>query len=368
MKITNIKIHVLKSDTPALATSHDGLFEDSGPGGKIKYSLIRVLTDADIEGNYIVWSEMSSGRPNSLADVLACFKPHLLGEDPLDREKIWQKLGAFWYGMKGPALAAIDICLWDIAGKVANLPIYKLIGAYREKVRAYASGNVPKNTDDIVRIGKELKKKGYTASKMHPVPIEACAALREAVGNDMDLIYDAVFAHSREEALKVGRELDRLNYRWYEAPLPANDIEGYIHLRNKLDTPITVELMNTTEYLEYIRRGAVDYLRTLSGMRGGITEMIKAASLCEYYGMNWEPHTYGGTLYQAANLHVILARKNTSFFELPIQDGEEGWFDVGTVDVIRIDDEGFVHGPTKPGLGYDIDWDQVEEGDGNLPK
>ena len=77
MKITNIKIHVLKSDTPALATSHDGLFEDSGPGGKIKYSLIRVLTDADIEGNYIVWSEMSSGSPNSLADMLSCFKPHL---------------------------------------------------------------------------------------------------------------------------------------------------------------------------------------------------------------------------------------------------------------------------------------------------
>ncbi len=360
MKISDIKMHVLKQKTPALATSHDGLFEDSGPGGIIQYSLVRILTDADIEGDYIVWSEMSSGRPDSLADVLRCFKPHLIGEDPLDRERIWQKLGAFWYGQKGPAFAAIDICLWDIAGKAAKLPVYKLIGAYRDKVPAYASGNVPCNEEDIVRIGTELKKKGYTAMKMHPVPIEACAPLRKAVGDEIDLIYDAVFAHSREEALKVGRELDRLNYRWYEAPLPADDIEGYIQLRNKLDTPITVELMHDTEYREYISRGAVDYLRTLSGVRGGITEMIKAVSLCECFSMNWEPHTYGGTLYQAANLHVILSRKNCAFFELPIQDGNEGWFDVGTTDVIRIDDEGFVHGPTKPGLGYEIDWEQVE--------
>lgn len=367
MKITDLKIHSLKNDTPALATSHEGLFADAGPGGKIKYSLVRILTDTDIEGHYIVWSEMVTGRPDSLADTLSCFKPHIIGEDPLDREKIWQNLGSFWYGMKGPAFAAIDVCLWDIAGKAASLPIYKLIGAYRDKVRAYASGNVPKNTDDIVRIGVDLKKKGYKAMKMHPVLIKACAPLREAVGDEIDLIYDAVFAHSREEALRVGRELDRLNYRWYEAPLPANDIEGYIQLRNKLDTPITVELMNATEYLDFVRRGAVDYLRTLSGVRGGITEMIKAATFCESFGMNWEPHAYGGTLYQAANLHVILARKNTAFFELPIQDGEEGCFDVGTTDVIRIDEEGFVHAPTKPGLGYDIDWDQVEEGDGDLP-
>jgi L-alanine-DL-glutamate epimerase-like enolase superfamily enzyme len=360
MKITDIKLHVLKNETPALATSHDGLFEDTGPGGVIKYSLIRILTDEGIEGHYIVWSEISSGRPGSLTDVISCFRPHLIGEDPLNREKIWQKLGAFWYGLKGPAFAAIDICLWDIAGKAANLPIYKLIGAYRDKVLAYASGNVPKDTEEIVRIGVDLKKRNYKAMKMHPVPIEACAPLREAVGDDVDLIYDAVFTHSREEALKVGRELDRLNYRWYEAPLPAGDIEGYIHLRNKLDTPITVELMNESDYREYITRGAVDYLRTLSGVRGGITEMIKAASLCESFAMNWEPHSYGGTLYQAATLHVILSRKNCAFFELPIQNGEEGWFDVGTTDVIRIDKEGYVHGPCKPGLGYEIDWEQVE--------
>ncbi len=362
MKITDIKLHVLPNETPALVTSFDGLFKDEGPAGVIQYSLVRVMTDTDIEGHYIVWSEVAMGRPNALAEVLKVMKPHVVGEDPLDRERIWKRLGSLWYGQKGPAFASIDIALWDIAGKAAGLPIYKLLGAYRDKVRAYASGNVIHRLQDVTNVGKELKAKGYTAMKLHPIPIEMCPALRDAVGDDVDLIYDAVFAHTRDEAIRVGRELERLNYYWYEAPLPPDDVEGYVRLSQKLDIPITVELIYQTQYREFVKRGAVDYLRTLSGITGGITEMRKAAALCEAFGMNWEPHSYGGTLYQAANLHVILATENCSLFELPIEQGHEGHFDVGTKEVIRIDSEGYVHGPTKPGLGFEIDWDRVESG------
>ena len=362
MKITDIKLHALEKKTSALVTSFEGLFKDDGPAGSIQYSLVRVLTDSDIEGHYILWSEVASARPNALAEVLRHFKPHLVGEDPLDREKIWQRLGSFWYGQKGPAFAAIDIALWDIGGKAAGLPIYKLIGAYRDRVRAYASGNVPTGTEQVVRIGADLKKRGYTAMKLHPIPVEACRSLREEVGQEVDLIYDAVFAHSRDEAVRVGRELERLNYYWYEAPLPPSDIEGYVKLSRKLDIPITVELVHESQFTEFIKREAVDYIRTLSGITGGITEMLKVARLCESFGMNWEPHAYGGTHYQVANLHVILATKNCSLFELPIENGNEGCFDVGTNDVIRIDEEGCVHGPEKPGLGLEIDWAQVEKG------
>jgi L-alanine-DL-glutamate epimerase-like enolase superfamily enzyme len=362
MRITGLKLHVLPRETPALVTGFEGLFQDSGPAGKIQYSLVRVLTDSDIEGHYIVWSEVAAARPNALAETLRLMKSYVVGQDPLDRERIWVKLASLWYGRRGPALAAIDIALWDIAGKAAGLPVYKLLGAYRDKVRAYASGNVVHREDEIVRIGKELKSKGYTAMKLHPIPIGMCAALREAVGEDMDLLYDAVFAHTREEAITVGRELERLNFYWYESPLPPDDIEGYVKLSRRLTIPLTVELLYQTQYREYVVRGAVDYLRTLSGFGGGITEMRKAAALAEAFGMKWEPHSYGGTHDQAANLHVILSTENCAFFELPIEQGREGWFDVGTKDVIRIDRDGYVHGPTKPGLGYEVDWDQVKEG------
>lgn len=215
----------------------------------------------------------------------------------------------------------------------------------------------------ITGIKLHVLSKETPALKLHPIPIEMCPALREAVGSDVDLIYDAVFAHTRDEAIKVGRELERLNYYWYEAPLPPDDVDGYVKLSQKVDIPLTVELMYQTQYREFVKRGAVDYLRTLSGITGGITEMRKAAALCEAFGMNWEPHSYGGTLYQAANLHVILATENCSLFELPIEQGAEGHFDVGTTEVIRIDNEGYVRGPTKPGLGIDIDWQQVEHGE-----
>jgi len=361
VRIVDVKMHVLKQETPGYVTSFSGLFKEE-QSSVFKYSLVRILTDEGIEGHYIVWSEIPSARPDSLAETLRAYKPLLINEDPLNREKIWQKLGGLWYGQKGPAFAAIDIALWDIAGKAADLPVYKLLGSYREEVKAYASGNVPTDVEKITAIASRLKEKGYTAMKLHPIPIEACGALREEVGDEVSLIYDAVFSLSREEALKVGRELERLDFFWYEAPLPAYDIEGYVRLTKKLDIPVTVELLHSTDYFEFIRRGAVDFLRTMCGFTGGITEMRKVASLCEYYGMNWEPHTYGGTFYQAANLHAILATKNCFFFELPIENGEEGCFDVGVKNVIRIDKRGYVRPPEKPGLGIEVDWDLVEEG------
>ena len=360
MKIIDVKLHLFSAETPGYVTSFSGLEKKQSP--TFQYSLVRILTDEDIEGDYIVWSEIPSARPQSLAEVLRAYKQYLIGEDPLNREKIWWRLSELWYGYRCPALAAVDIALWDIAGKAAGLPLYKLLGAYRDKVRAYASGNVPMDVEEVVKIARELKRRGYRAMKLHPIPVEACEALRDEVGEEVDLIYDAVFSHTRREALKIGRKLEELDFYWYEAPLPADDIEGYINLSRALDIPVTVELMRENDYLEYLRRGAVDLLRTLCGFTGGITEMRKAASLAEFFGANWEPHTYGGTLYQAAHLHVILATRNCSFFELPIENGQEGCFDVGTRDVIRIDREGYVHAPEKPGLGIEIDWRQVERG------
>ena len=266
MVITDIRAHVLDTETPALVTSFDGLFHNSGAAGTIQYTLVRLLTDTELEGHYIVWSEVASGRPPALAEVLRAMKPLVVGEDPLNREKLWYRLGTLWYGEKGSAFAAIDVALWDLAAKAAGLPLWRYLGAYRDRIRAYASGNVPHDEGDIVRIAKDLKQRGYTAMKLHPIPIELCPALRDAVGPDVDLIYDAVFAHTRQEALAVGRELERLGYFWYEAPLPPDDIDGYVDLRRRVDVPLTVELIYATQYREYVRRQAVTYLRTLSGI------------------------------------------------------------------------------------------------------
>ena len=108
MKITGIKLHVLDKETSGYVTSFSGLFKEN-QSYPFKYSLVRVLTDVGIEGHYIVWSEIPTAQPHALAEVLRAFKPHLINEDPLNRERIWQRLGSLWYGQKGPAFAAIDI-------------------------------------------------------------------------------------------------------------------------------------------------------------------------------------------------------------------------------------------------------------------
>ena len=132
MKIADIKLHVFEVETPGYVTSFSGLSKEGRPPA-FQYSLVRVITDEGIEGDYIVWSEMPNARPQPLAEALRAYKSYLIGENPLNREKIWQKLGGLWYGQKGPAFAAVDIALWDIAGKAANQPLYKLLGACREK-------------------------------------------------------------------------------------------------------------------------------------------------------------------------------------------------------------------------------------------
>ena len=137
-------------------------------------------------------------------------------------------------------------------------------------------------------------------------------------------------------------------------------MEGYVQLTDELDIPVTVELQG--QYREFVRRGAVDHLRTMNGFTGGITEMRHLSSVAAFHGMRWEPHTYGGTYYQMANLHAILATRQATFFELPVVDGEQGAYGVGTADRITIDDDGYVQPPDRPGLGLRVDWDAVDRG------
>jgi L-alanine-DL-glutamate epimerase-like enolase superfamily enzyme len=332
----------------------------------IKYTLLRVFTDVGLEGNYMVWSGVPAASPRAVADIIIhAFKPKLIGEDPLYREKIWQKLGGTVWGAlgAGPALSAVDIALWDIAGKAGNLPIYKILGAYRDKIKAYASCMRLKNVQDSVEEAILLTNKGYSAIKLHGWgdlghDLKVCRAVREALGDEISLMLDGCFAYDRREALKLGRELEKLNFHWYEAPLPHDNINGYVQLSKSLDIPLALEVLYN--YAEYIQKGAIDIFRSVGGFTGGLSDMMKTAGLCYLSKINWEPHSWGSTLCQAANLHAMLAVKNCSFFELPIYSGQEGALDVAMQDVIRIDTEGYVHAPTKPGLGFDIDWDTVE--------
>lgn len=361
MKITDVKIRVIRRDAPPsqeIGPRYGGI---SFLNELYEVPVVTIVTDDGIEGT----SFGSNGL--ALAHYLAKLKPFLIGEDPLCRENIWQKIWeqARILFLPQTALGAIDVALWDIGGKAANLPIYKLLGAYRDKVRAYASSTQRPTPESYVQEALELRERGFTAYKLHipGIPsrdLEICRAVREAVGDDMLLMLDPVARYDREQALIVGRELEKLNFYWYEEPISDYDIDGLSNLSQALDIPIAgleVRPGNLYAAKEYLVRGAVDIIRSDVQFNGGITQLKKVASLAEAFGMRCEIHTSFNPLMNAANLHVTCAIKNCEFYEWWVP--ERLIWDFGVKESLSVDSEGCVHVPEGPGLGMEVDWKYI---------
>lgn len=362
MRIVGVEARVLKPQE----------FVEEATRINVPAALIRIFTDEGVEGVTMleesIYAEelvMKFRTARRWLRSVEDFIP-LVGADPFDRERIEKSFwDQYFFQRSAPTvLCALDECLWDIAGKVLGMPIYKLIGAYRERIPAFASTQSYDRVEDYVRVAERCLEEGFKAIKIHPPrywrkDIEVCRAVRETVGDDIVLMLDPFHAYARDEALKVGREIEKLDFYWYEDPLPTTDIEGLAYLCRKLDIQVLTgeDIHDLYGYAELITRGAADSLRCVDVNVGGITSMLKVAHLAEIFGMNCELHSWGHPWQQAAHLHVMLAIKNCRFFEMPFP---VGIFDQGTKDVIRIDRDGYVHAPRKPGLGLDVDWDDIE--------
>lgn len=358
MKITDIKVKVLKP------LQYKFVWDERRPPQEIQNNVVTVKTDEGIEGHIItMWVPSGS----ALLVALPRLKDVLVGRDPWDIEAIWHELPESAFQQHDWATSAIDICLWDILAKKAGVPLYKLLGAYRNRVRAYASTVMYATDKEFIDLVLKCREEGFTACKLHgyAVPdkdIRLCRAVREAVGPNMDLMLDPVCAYDHKGAFEVGRVLEELKFYWYEAPIPDTDIEGLVDLTRALDIQIAATEFVFSNALcafpQYLTRHAGDCLRMIGDLTGGITAMRKAAHLCEAFNVKLELHSYGTTLVQAAHLNVMLAMKNCDFFEFPVP---QGILDIGMKDVIRVAEDGYVYAPTKPGLGYDIDWDAVKK-------
>ena len=358
MKIVDLKVHAIK---PFGSVRNNSRWKKK----KNVFSFVKITTDEGVEGCAV--SSLPGGNPMALESVIEFIKPEIIGKDPLDRELIYYILN-----FTGPFFrinrffnSAIDCALWDIAGKAAGMPIYKMLGAYRDKIPAYASTLSYDTIEEYIALAHECADAGFVAYKIHGFnepdkDIELCEAVR-AEFPKMELMLDSMGCFERDGALKVGRALERLNFRYFESPIREEDIEGHCMLRRKLDIPISGTELNLYGFLGYpdnITRGAVDIVRTFGDYIGGITPMVKTAHLCEAHHLKNEPHSFGPTLVQAAHLHVMLAMRNCDFFEVSVP---QGVFDAGMKDVIRVEKDGMIYAPTKPGLGYDIDWDYINE-------
>jgi len=333
--------------------------------GQSHLGLVTIKTSDGVEGHAFLGSA-SRTAAHDASSFMKHLKPVVMGQNPLDRERLWQNM---WQGYRSTTLRAIgamDVALWDIAGKVAGLPVHQLLGSYRSSVPAYASSPVHQSTEAYVEEALELKSRGWTAYKIHPPTewewdIEVCEAVRKGVGDDHRVMLDSTWSYRYEEGLRVGKAAEALNFYWYEDPLADDDLLNYVKLKDKLDIPIMATEYapggHPASYGPWIVNKATDFLRGDVAVKGGLTSCLKTAHVAEGFRMNYEVHHGGNSHNNFANMHLIMAIKNCEYFEVLLPDASQKY---GVLNEIEVDADGLVHAPMTPGIGAEIDFDLIE--------
>ena len=341
-------------------------------------TITRISTDEGVQGF------MLGGDPEIMKNIV---KPMLVNENPLDREKLWNwmdQLVTFNHVFPESQMGIVDCALWDLFGRYIGLPVHKILGGVREKIKAYAS-TFPNmgRPDDYAAHALACKELGYKAYKVHayicwdpnkwePAPqlpgfpkedVEICRAVREAVGDDMILMLDPFGVYTLEQALWVGREIEKLNYYWLEHPMIETRIESYRRLTRELDIAIL-----GPEHLpggvfsraEWVLQGACNMLR-IDHFYGGITGSYKLVNVAQSYGIQCEMHGGGW-----ANSQIMGATTEATceYFERGLlRPGFD--YEVPSPYLKAIcdpmDDNGNVILPTGHGLGMDINWDYIHD-------
>lgn len=324
--------------------------------------ILHVRTDDGIEGVCTVGdARYTTMRVRDLEQlrILA------VGEDPMDRKRLNDKLAAATRGMfaRPGWFGAFDNCLWDIAGKAAGLPVWALIGRSRDRCPAYYNyGGATKEV--AVDNALSAREQGFPALKDHfrgspESNVDWSRAVRDAVGPEVSLLADHVLAdYTYDEALYVGRALQDLDFSWFEEPLPDAEVVQLQRLCAALDIPVMAleTLMHDhTLCAQYVLLGATDLVR--ANARHGTTPLLKLAHLAEAHGRRIELNGPGG-LFGLVHAHLACAIRNTSYYEyFPGGSRDEAGTAIGLLNP-PLPVDGHIQPPDAPGWGAAWDWDR----------
>jgi L-alanine-DL-glutamate epimerase-like enolase superfamily enzyme len=360
MKIDHVSLTLFGWDNIPPTKYHAASRLDSGSSA---LGLLRIGTDSGIIGHAFLGSATHTAV-NDGPGLIRFLKPLLMGQDPLERERLNAALWPWSRLISVRSIGAVDVALWDIAGQAAGMPIHQLLGTTRHSIPAYASSAVLPSIEAYAEEAQRFRADGWAAYKIHPpqhppTDIKVCQAVRAAVGDDYTLMLDSTWSYDFPAAIRVGRAIEKLGFLWYEDPLHDQDITNYVKLRQKLDIPIMATeypQAGLESYAPWILLQATDYLRGDVAVKGGITTLVKTAHLAEAFRMTYEIHHGGNSLNNVANLHVACAIRNTTYFEVLLPDGAHKY---GLAQDIVVGKDGLVHAPTKPGLGAEIDFELI---------
>lgn len=343
-----------------------------------QYHLVRVVTDEGVTGVGEV-SPMNARVTHSLVEE--ALAPLLIGEDPADIERLWQrmyhrpyKLGPM--GAQLEAIAGVDIALWDIAGKVAGRPVYELLGGlYRKAPEVYASsmqrGMTPKAEAERA---VSFQEQGYRAYKIHSATpwmaddgedytLDTVREMRAAVGDDFDILVDVNNAYLPHTAIKIARKLEDYGVWHFEEPLATHDHSGYAALAAAVDIPIAAGEQEYTkwQFRDLILQANLDILQPDVIKCGGITEFRKIAALAETFSKPITVHNTQPTIGTLAHLHLWASSPNCIYPQEyniephPLRDDHPIWKEP------ILPKNGRMVPPTAPGLGVELDEDVIRE-------
>lgn len=333
---------------------------------------LKIDTNIGIRGEYI------GGHGIEYAGIKA-FARILIGRNALEREEIYNDVKQAMRQQARMGLGAVDIALWDIAGKFYNAPIYELLGGKPQPIPCYASTHVGDSHPDglsspeaYADFAEYCHSIGYRAFKIHGwqnVPVQQQIAVVEAVGKrmagKMDLMVDPFCAlRNFGDAIKLGRACDAYDYFWYEDPFKDGGVSAHAHrkLRHLIKTPLLQleHVRGLESHVDFIAADATDFVRGDPDYDGGVTGVMKLAHAAEGFGLDVELHTPG-----PVRRHLFVSMRNTNYYEMGLLHPKIGTcrprvYGDGYVDQIdSIDSEGCIAVPGGPGLGVKFDWDYI---------
>lgn len=355
-----------------------------------KFLFVKVMTDAGIHG---IGESGAWGFLDASAEAIESFKTYLIGKDPLNIEKHWQYMYRC-YHFRGAAvmagISAIDIALWDIAGKHYGAPIYQLLGGKtRNKIRTYyhVSGAT---TEELVENCKQAKEEGFTAighlspfldeprskpyfatyTSLINEAVDRVRQVREAVGQEMDLCLEMHRRLKPAEAIAFSKAIEPYRPMFLEDPIMPDNFDSMAMIADRTVVPLaTGERIHTIqEYEMLFARNAMAYARVSVCLAGGITGSKKIAALAEAHGVQIVPHNPLSPVSSAACMHLATAIDNLGILELPDHDGvaaTERFCSADAVDLksftqrdlvdwVPKAEAGYVQPNDRPGLGIDL--------------
>jgi len=317
VKIVSIKSHVLRYELEKELGYSQQYYKHR------TVHLVEIETDEGITG----WGECFGPGNIALANkfiVEKVIQPLIKGEDPTNKEYIWHKVynllrDSGQKGMPIQALSGIDIALWDILSKKANLPLYKLIGGKtNSQIPVYGYGMMlqKKSVNELTELFKEeskkIKEKNFKAMKMKiglgpKDDLKLVKTVREEIGDDFKLMVDANHAYNTIDAMYVGKGLDEMDIFWFEEPVAPEDYDGYKELKDNLKTNIAGGEAEFTKYgwNQLIKKRCIDIAQPEVCGLGGITEYLKVSALAQSNFIPIVNHVWGSALSVAVNLHLL---------------------------------------------------------------